>query len=357
MALRNFLRLRPQRFGKLLVFVLSACSISYFVFTYSKHNDSVVDKLAGIQQTRAVDDEQLTALAALAARRGLNVRIWKGLCGSNVRNVRQSLFFPRFPDNETFITDSFQFEDNKADFGLLISGFVRPATSGSYRFAIASDDSSELWFSSSEDPEEKRLIARVFSEESTGWTQKNELDKYPEQISKDLSLRGGNRYYIEVILKQGSGDGFVQVFWKTPGDADFKLISAEYLSTHSNKTVVMAKKDAAHIVLSGQHRHAYKLKSNNYSNEYLKFYSLPLIPKDNYLPQCDYRSSFVVNSGNIFRYEGLKMVSETSVYPADDTSMGDPGIVWTWNNRVADKEIIHTVVDKMIASLRLNTSK
>ncbi|KAJ7392215.1 hypothetical protein OS493_013590 [Desmophyllum pertusum] len=37
--------------------------------------------------------------------------------------------------------------------------------------------------------------------------------------------------------------------------------------------------------------------------------------------------------------------------------MGDPGIVWTWNNRVADKEIIHTVVDKMIASLRLNTSK
>lgn len=51
------------------------------------------------------------------------------------------------------------------------------------------------------------------------------------------------------------------------------------------------------------------------------------------------------------------MVSESNVFPEDDTSMGDPGIVWTWHNRLADKEVIHSLVNKLIASLRQSISK
>ncbi|KAL9978694.1 hypothetical protein ACROYT_G016242 [Oculina patagonica] len=352
MALGSFLRLRRlQRFGKVLVFLLLTCSISYFVFTFSKHRDnSTVVKLQ--QETRV----NVTAEVEPVSFAGLSVHLWQALCGSNVANLRQSLFFPRYPDEKKIITDLFQVEDDRTDYGQLIFGFLHPAKSGSYRFAIASDDSSELWLSPSEDPEEKWMIARVFTEGSSAWTQKNELHKYPDQISQDVKLRGGKRYYIEVIHKQGTGNGFVQVFWKRSGGTDFKLISSEFLSTSANNSAVTAKKESAHMVLSERYHHEYKLKVNRTSSEHLKFYSLPLIPKDKYLPRCDYKTSFVL-SGNVYRYEGLKMVSESNVYPADDTSMGDPGIVWTWQNRIADKEVIYSVADKMMASLRQMTSK
>lgn len=352
----NLLRLRRlKRFGKLSVFVLLTFSISYFVFIFPKHSQNDGGGASGRHQEARV---RVHLDGDIEPR--LNVRIWRSVCGPNLANLRRSPFFPRYPDEEKLMTtDLFQIEDGRADYGQQLFGYLHPAKSGSYRFAIASDDSSELWLSPSEFPEEKLMIAGVFTNESAAWTQKNQLDKYPEQRSNDVKLRGGKRYYIEVIHKQGSGDGFVQVFWKRSSGADFKVISSEYLSRYSNRsnnTQVTGKKESAHTVLSVQNHHEYKLKSNRTSNEYRKFYSLPLIPKDSYLPTCDYKTSFV-SSDNIYRYEGQKLVSESNVFPDDDTSMGDPGFVWNRHNRFADKEVIHSVVNKMVTSLRQSASK
>ena len=173
----------------------------------------------------------------------LAVSIWRDMCGDEVKVLQNSPFYPSFPDEKKFIHE-FQTEENKAEYGQTIIGFIHPAMSGSYRFAIASDDSSELWLSPSEEPEEKQLIASVSAEGTTGWTKKNELNKYPNQVSRDVKLCNGSRYYIEVIHKQGAGDGFVQVFWLRPGDADFQLISSGYLSSYSDDIVSASKKDA-----------------------------------------------------------------------------------------------------------------
>ena len=157
-------------------------------------------------------------------------------------------FYPSYPSEKKFIREfsEFQVEDSQTEYGQTIAGFLNPARTGSYRFAIASDDSSELWLSPSESPEEKQLIASVFVEGATGWTTKNEINKYPNQISRDIKLRDGGRYYIEVIHKQGEGDGFVQVFWSNPGVTDFKLISSEYLSSCSDPS----KQDAMNQLLA-----------------------------------------------------------------------------------------------------------
>jgi len=348
----NLLRLRRlKRFGTLSVFVLLAFSISYFLFTFpkdSQHDDGDASGKHKEARVRVRFERDI----------GLNVRIWRSVCGPNLANLRQSSFFPRYPDEAKFITtDLFQIEDDRADYGQQIYGYLHPATSGSYRFAIASDDSSELWLSPSENPQQKLMIASVFSvNESAAWTFKSQLDKYPEQFSNDVQLRGGQRYYIEVIHKQGSGAGFAQVFWKLSNGTDFKVISSEYLSRYSNNSQVTAKKESAHTVLSEQYHREYKLKSNRTSRDYRKFYSLPLIPTDSYLPTCDYKTSFVLTD-NIYRYEGKKLVSESNVFPGDDTSMGDPGIVWKRHNRFADKEVIHSVVNQMVSSLRQSTSK
>ncbi|KAL9978695.1 hypothetical protein ACROYT_G016244 [Oculina patagonica] len=280
----------------------------------------------------------------------LTVSIWRDVCGGKVKVLKNSPFYPSYPDEKKFIHE-FQIEDNKLEYGQTITGFIHPANSGFFRFATASDDSSELWLSSSEDPEEKQLIARVFTEDSIGWTKKNELDKYPNQVSRDVELRNGSRYYIEVIHKQGAGDGFVQVFWVRPGDADFQLISAEYLSSYSDDFVGATKVDAMNKLLAKRLAVSEK-KWKKYSN----FFPLPLISKGNYLPPCAYQTSFIVKE-KIDKENGVHLVYLSNVFPQDDTFMGNKGNVWSWSNRVADKEIIQSVVDKMIASLCRKTAK
>ncbi|KAJ7370414.1 B4galnt3p [Desmophyllum pertusum] len=164
-SIGSFIRSRKfQRVGKVFIVILLSFVICYYIFNVSTQSPS--DKIHDNNDTlwvaaNTVIDKWPASKPAVGA---LNVHIWRGLCGSNIPNLRQSLFFPHYPDESSkkFITE-FQIEDNSVDYGQQIFGFVHtPDSSGSYRFAIASDDESELWLSPSEDPNEKQLIARVF---------------------------------------------------------------------------------------------------------------------------------------------------------------------------------------------------
>ena len=360
-AIQTFLRLRKlQRLGKffLLVTIPLACFMWRYLNLPQKqmpmnhkteelnYNLTIADHTANVTSTTE------PALSAL------DVYIWRRVCGAHISKLRKSLFFPRYPDeNFRSLIAKFQFEDHGIDYGQIIFGFVHPPNTMPYRFAIVSDDESELWLSSSEDPNQKQLIARVFKEGVVAWARLNQLHKYPDQISKDIKLQKGRKYYLEVLHKQGTGDGFVQVFWKSSQDKVFQLIGSEHLSPYSDESVLTTtNKDIVHSVLSDHYHVELELKSKTISKNYLKFYSLPLIPKDSYLPFCDYQSSFVL-SRRVNRYEGSNYVSASLVYPEDNTTMGWRGDYHIFPNRVASRDIIQTVVNKITTSLRLKTSK
>ena len=75
----------------------------------------------------------------------LNADIWRGLCGSQPTDLKKWCFFPLLPDESLKKSvDKFDIEDNTEDYGQWIFGFLSPPTTGTYRFAIASDDTSEL---------------------------------------------------------------------------------------------------------------------------------------------------------------------------------------------------------------------
>ena len=350
---------RRRRLLKRLVVILSCSSIFYFAFVLIRKNSVISSRRTNVFFTNESGEnfpgeEQKSADTCEVGRKSrLTISIWRDLCGSNVKVLRNSPFYPSYPSEKKFIREisEFQIEDNKAEYGQTIAGFLNPARGGSYRFAIASDDSSELWLSPSENPDEKQLIASVFVEGATGWTRKNELNKYLNQTSKDIKLRDGGRYYIEVIHKQGDGVGFVQVFWSNPGVTDFKLISSEYLSLCSDDVVVFPKQDGMNQLLGNR-----LAISRTAWGKYSSFFALPLISEVGYLPQCAYKSSFIPRD-EIGKDNGLYLAYSSNVFPQDDTFMGSKGNVWSWSNRVADREIVQSVLDKMISALYRKTAK
>ena len=94
----------------------------------------------------------------------LNAHMWHGICGMNVDILRNWPHFPYLPDKRSFVSKFRKTQVlNMKDNGERIFGFVHPQRSGMYKFAITSDDTSELWLSRNEDPASSEMIARVFS--------------------------------------------------------------------------------------------------------------------------------------------------------------------------------------------------
>lgn len=344
---------------------LSAISITFFLFTFSTlprntriNNDFETNDISPTSDAKPKTGDISTG-PETPLNGSLNLHVWRSICGSSVENIRKSWFFPQYPDEQKFI-NKFEYEDDTVDYGLRIFGYIHPPRSGFFLFGIASDDSSELWLSTSEYPKDKELIARVFDKDAIGWTQKDELDKYTDQVSTtSVKLERGKKYYIEVLHKQIGGAGFVQVFWKASDDFNFKLITSDYLSLYDNEISSITRQDAIHIVLSKRLHDSLQHKSaNGTSLESFKFYTLPFIPNEKlYLPSCDYKSVFRSRE-KVHKYNGIKLIFESNVFPGDDTAMAvDGGDVWTRGNRQADKEIIESVVDKVMDSLELKHPK
>ena len=357
---RSWLSVRPyglKRLIKKLVMLVVCCLILYFAFfILFAPRDIALTNNSGENFTVKVKHVQAAYSSERDARQSgkLTLSVWRDLCGNEIKVLKHSPFYPGFPEERKFIhITEFHIEDNTAEYGQTITGFIHVPKSGSYRFAIASDDSSELWLSPSNNPREKLLIARVYNEQSDGWTKKKELNKYPTQISKDMNLRNGSEYYIEVIHKQGNGDGFVQVFWEGPGDAGFKLISSDSFSPYSDYNTVISTNEALNRILNMRLENSEEARQ-----KYWRFLALPFISDENYLPPCTYESSFIADEQiKIESYNGLDQIQLSNVFPQDDTFLGKKNRVWSWRNRVADAKIVQSMVDKMISALCKKASK
>jgi regulation of enolase protein 1 (concanavalin A-like superfamily) len=89
---------------------------------------------------------------------------------------------------------------------------VAPAT-GDYKFSVAADDGVLLYLSTDENPANKVAIAGHNS-----WTADYDYTKLPEQMSKTITLVAGNRYYVELVEKNGGGGFGMSATWQKPGE-------------------------------------------------------------------------------------------------------------------------------------------
>lgn len=100
-----------------------------------------------------------------------------------------------------------------SNYATRIRGYVCPPATGKYTFWIASNDQSELWLSSSEDPQDKELIAFLPSGgvPPRAWTVRPSV-----QQSDPVRLVARKPYYIEALHKQGIKTDNIAVGWQLP---------------------------------------------------------------------------------------------------------------------------------------------
>jgi Flp pilus assembly pilin Flp len=143
---------------------------------------------------------------------GIARQMWTGVGGTSVSNLTSLATYPSNP-NSCAVVLNFEIPTNNADnFGVRMVGYLLPTLSGSYRFWIASDDSGELWLSTDRNASNRALIASV-----NGFTNSREWTKYSSQQSAAINLVGGQAYYIEALVKEGTGGDNLAVAWQGPG--------------------------------------------------------------------------------------------------------------------------------------------
>ncbi len=171
----------------------------------------------------------LVPTGPVAANTGTILReYWTGIGGTAVSDLTSSPDFPHNPTGSNLET-SFEAPTGWADYyGTRMRGYLHPPASGSYTFWISSDDGSELWLSTDDNPANANLVAWENS-----WTDPRVWETGDEQ-SDPIALVGGQKYYIEALQKEDGGGDNLAVTWQGSGISSESAypypIGGQYLS-------------------------------------------------------------------------------------------------------------------------------
>ncbi len=161
--------------------------------------------------------------------------LWTNIFGGKVADLTNHVKFPDHPDRVNYLP-SVEAPANVADaYGQRLSGWLQVTNTGDFNFAIAADDQAVLYLSTDESPANKRAIV---TEPEWGrerdWNSSDRrlaspgddffpaIDALPvnrsENTTGPIHLIVGERYYFEVLHKDGGGGDHAEVtMWPAGG--------------------------------------------------------------------------------------------------------------------------------------------
>ena len=148
---------------------------------------------------------------------------WNGIRGFAVADLVNDLHYPDSPQGSVGLTEFAGPTNWGSSYGAKLSGVFYAPESGEYTFWVAGDNNVELYLSTNNQENNKRLIASV-----PGWTQPQQWDKFTQQQSTTITLQQGQAYYLEALHKEEGGNDSVAVAWLLPSSNDIEVISAQY---------------------------------------------------------------------------------------------------------------------------------
>jgi len=156
----------------------------------------------------------------------IELDIWENIAGDSLNDLTDDPRYPAQPDSAQSITE-LAWDPNADNYGGRIYGWLYAPLTGDYTFWVTSDNDSELWLSTNDDPENVELIASL-----DGWAGANEWDAFSSQMSEPVTLTAGSKYYVMAIWVEGTGGDHCRVAWQGPGIEKRTVISGDYLSPY-----------------------------------------------------------------------------------------------------------------------------
>jgi hypothetical protein len=171
------------------------------------------------------------------------VQYWfGGPVNDNLDNLKAYADFPNNPADDGQL-DSFSLPDQAAwdYFGARLTGWLIPPTSGDYTFWTTSDDDSEVWLSTDDTAANLAKICNV-----EGWMNYQDwtyTSGAPGTTYKSapIALEAGKRYFMQVLMSDGTGGGCVGVGWAGPGIDGPTPIASQYLESEAPVLIYIAK--------------------------------------------------------------------------------------------------------------------
>ncbi|MBC7887489.1 MAG: fibronectin type III domain-containing protein [Ferruginibacter sp.] len=155
-----------------------------------------------------------TAAPACTATGTIAYQKWNGVSGTTVASLTSIAAYPNSPSVTGTLT-SFEIPSAAGDnYGIRVNGYICPPATGAYTFWIAGDDNAELWLSTTSNVNNKVKIAYHNS-----YTNPREWNKFTTQKSAAITLTAGQVYYVEALMKEGTGGDNMAVGWAKPGQA------------------------------------------------------------------------------------------------------------------------------------------
>jgi hypothetical protein len=179
----------------------------------------------------AVSDTVLVTVAGCTGSGTISVEGFTGIPGSALINLSSSIQYPNNPDVTAQLT-SFEYGPNITDnYGGRVRGYICAPVTGDYTFYLTSDEQSELWLSTNDDPANIRRIAYI--EKAVGfraWSANLNGRSVPIRLVK------GVRYYVETVHKEGTGNDHLSVGWQMPNHNFEGPIAGSRLSPYQTFT-------------------------------------------------------------------------------------------------------------------------
>jgi hypothetical protein len=204
-------------------------------------------------QNRIAPDSQVSFTAFELSPGFLRREVYHNLAGTTLSDFTNNPAFPYQPDEVGFVASFETPTTYQANYGVRLSGFLLPPTTGGYVFYLDSDDQGVLFLSTDHDPSHKVQVA--FESQWNGPRQwingVNQASRGnpPANISVPIHLVAGGRYYVEALMKQGGGADNLAVAWQLPGGPPVQNfdppISGTYLAAYANP-------DGAAFTIAGQ---------------------------------------------------------------------------------------------------------
>ncbi|XP_051544668.1 beta-1,4-N-acetylgalactosaminyltransferase 3-like isoform X2 [Myxocyprinus asiaticus] len=258
----------------------------------------------------------------------VNMHIFEDYCGGSIDQFRNNILYPLFPSLRTTVS-RLAVSPKSKDYGLRIFGYLHPAVTDEYIFAIASDDNSEFWLSLDESPQNLQRLVYV-GETGDEWTAPGEYWKFASQISKPILLVKDMKYFFEALLKQNDGMDHLEIAWcLNRYNSSFTVISSEFLSVYKDESSLQMG-DIDHIPQTEASYDRFIepfAKSTKPTGDMVKLdprdqiYKITMMD-ESYLKdlfvECHYKPSYLLER-KIGRYEGVNLIYFSSVYPNDHT--------------------------------------